>query len=284
MDKKISITAVVLSIIAIIIAIWAINKPSLSTPISMESTFDKVLKDDKLTICYATWPPSVIKDPNTGDLSGFFIEAIEMIAEDAEIELALTESTWGGFSADINTGKCDAGIAGFYPLINRSTAISFTRPFYYAGNNGVARVDDDRFSTIGDLNTPDIKIAVIQGEFAHVYAKKYLPNAQLVVLEESADNTAPLVAVTSSQADVGLIMDDIVNEYTKVHPEVKKLFTEPYSVTPISWVTRKDDQQLYNFLTNAINYLEATGELDTLAKKYSSTWYTEKKDYQIIGQ
>lgn len=276
--------ATTLAIIALVIAIWAITKSPTTTTEKVETTFDKVLKTNELTICYATWPPSVIKDPNTGELSGFLIEAIKMIAADAGLQLEYVESTWGGFSADISTGKCDAGIAGFYPLINRSTAVSFTRPFYYAGNNGVVKAGDNRFSTISDLNRSDVKIAVIQGEFGHVYAQKYLPEAELVVLEQSADNTAPLVAVAAGQADAGLSMDDVVDGYVQAHPEVKKIFSKSYAFTPISWATRKTDQQLLNFLNNAINYLEASGDLDTLSKKYNSTWYTLKKEYQLLEQ
>ena len=284
MNQKNYITiAIVLSVVALIVGIWAlITSPTVN--LVSQDTFDKVLKTNTLTICYATWPPSVIKDPNTGELSGFLIEAIQSIAKDAGLKLNYVESSWGGFSADINAGKCDAGVAGFYPMINRSTAVSFTRPFYYAGNNGVVKAGDNRFNTISDLNRSDIKIAVIQGEFGHIYAQKYIPKAKLVVLPETSDNTAPLLAVSSGQADVGLIMADTVQEYVKKHPEVKALFQTPYSTTPISWAVRKSDQKLLNFLENGINYLESTGELDAMAKKYNSTWYSLKKDYQPLTQ
>ncbi|MFA5021779.1 MAG: ABC transporter substrate-binding protein [Patescibacteria group bacterium] len=284
MNKKISLAAIVLSVLAVIIALWSVNKLPAAISSQKEDTLARILKTNTLTICYATWPPSVIKDPNTGELSGFLIDAIKRIAEDASLKLAYVESSWGGFAADINTGKCDAGVAGFYPMINRSTAVAFTQPFYFAGNNGVVKSGDNRFKKIQDLNRADIKIAVIQGEYADTYAKKYLPKAQLLVLESSADNTAPLVAVSAGQADVGLIMADVTKGYAKTHLEVRELFAEPYSVTPISWATRQADQQLLNFLTNGINYLESTGELDALAKKYNSTWFTEKKNYQLLAQ
>lgn len=275
--------AIALAIIAIIIGVWALTKAPAPAPLPQDA-LDKIIKTNKLTICYATWPPSVIKDPNTGELSGFLIEAIQSIAKDAGLTLEYVESSWGGFSADLNAGRCDAGVAGFYPMINRSTAVSFTRPFYYAGNNGVVKMGDTRFKTISDLNRSDIKIAVIQGEFGHIYAQKYLPKAQLVVLEKTADNTAPLLAVSAGQADIGLIMADTVEDYVKKHAEVTKLFPNPYSTTPITWAARKSDQQLLNFLENAINYLESTGELDALAKKYNSTWYSLTKEYQLLTQ
>lgn len=277
MNQKIY-SAIVIAVIAAAIAIWAATKPGATN----QSTTDSVFSAKKLTICYTTWPPSVTKDPNTSELSGFLIDAVKTITEDADLKLSYVESSWGGFSADVNSGRCDAGIAGYYPLINRSTAVAFTRPFYYAGNNGVVRAGETRFQKISDLNQPGVKIAVLQGEYADIFAKKFLPKAELVVLEQTADNTAPLVAVSSGQADVGLIVDDVVKEYAKSHPEIKTLFAEPYSVTPIAWATRPTDQELLNFFNNALNYLEATGELDALAQKYNATWYTLKREYQIL--
>ena len=284
MNKK-NIYPVVLSVVAILIAIFAINRgPNTLEPQQDKATFDQVLEDDQLTACYVVWPPSVVKDPDTGELSGLIIEAMDNIAQDAELEIEYVESSWGGFAADLNAGKCDAGIAGFYPMINRSTAVSFTKPFYYAGNSAVVKKDDNRFQAIDELNQEGLKLAVLQGEYAHIYAEKYLPQAELVVLEKTADNTAPLLAVAAGQADVGFSMDDVIKEYVEEHPEVKELFTEPYSTTPITWAVRKQDQQLLNFLNNALDYLEATGELEALAKKYESTWLMANKEYQDLGQ
>jgi len=274
-----------LSIIALGVAIFALDRSnsenSGATPAKKAAaTFEKILRAKTMSVCYVPWPPSIIKDPNSGKLSGFLVDMIERVGEDGGFTVNYVESSWGGFGADLQTGKCDAGIAAFYPLINRSTAVSFTRPFYFAGNNGVVRADEQRISSVSDLNSSQVRIAVLQGEYGHVYSKRYFPKAELIVLDQGADNTAPLVAVSSGQADVGLIMDDVIEEYVKRHPEVKKLVEEPYSATPVTWSVRRNDQQLLNFLNNAINYLEATGELDALAEKYDSTFLTLQRKYQ----
>lgn len=267
-----------LSCAALIVAVVALLRPSVNTSLpsstSLETTFERTVRTKELSVCYVVWAPSVIKDPNSGKLSGFLIEMAERIAEEAGFNLKYIESSWGGFPADLSAGKCDVGVAGFYPLIPRSTAVSFTLPFYYAGNSGVVRADDGRFSSISNLNDSTVKIAVLQGEFGHVYSKRYFPKAKLIILEKSADNTAPLLAVSSGQADVGLIMEDVVKGYVNSHPEVKPVFAEPYSSTPVSWAVRRNDQQLLNFLNNAIKYLEVTGELEALAAKYNSSFLT----------
>ena len=275
----------VISVIAIILALFALFRaPTGVAPIE-KSTFDNILEKDEITVCYMTWPPSVIKDPNTGKLSGFIIDIFEEVVKDADLKVKYTESTWGGFPADLNTGKCDAAVAGIYPTIGRSTSVSFTRPFFYAGNGGVVKAGETRFKTVEDLNKEGVKIAVIQGEYGHIYSQKYLPKATLVVLEKGSDNTAPLVAVSSGQADAGLIMSDVVSEYVKLHPEVKDLFSDqPYSTTPIVWATRQNDQELLNFLNNGIDYLKSVGFLDATAKKYSPVgWYGLKQEYVVLS-
>jgi len=275
----------VISVIAIILALFALFRaPTGVAPIE-KSTFDNILEKDEITVCYMTWPPSVIKAPNTGKLSGFIIDIFEEVAKDANLKVKYTESTWGGFPADLNTGKCDAAVAGIYPTIGRSTSVSFTRPFFYAGNGGVVKAGETRFKTVEDLNKEGVKIAVIQGEYGHIYSQKYLPKATLVVLEKGSDNTAPLVAVSSGQADAGLIMSDVVSEYVKLHPEVKDLFSDqPYSTTPIVWATRQNDQELLNFLNNGIDYLKSVGFLDATAKKYSPVgWYGLKQEYVVLS-
>lgn len=272
-----------IAIIAIILAITS-NFGNNTVVYEKGSTFDKILHEDKMEVCYISWPPSIIKDPNTGEISGFMIDIINEISKDSDIKIEYIESTWGGFPADLKTGRCDAVIAGIYPTIKRSTSISFTEPFFFAGNGGVIKKGDTRFKDENDLNKKNIKIAVIQGEFGQIYAKKNFPNAQLIVLEQSSDNTAPLVAVTSEQADVGLIMSDVTSEYVKIHPEVDLLFDgKPYTTTPISWAVRKKDQQLLNFLNNGITYLKATGFLDASTKKYSPEgWFTLKYKYENL--
>jgi len=271
---------IVLVIISLVIGGIGLTKTS-AVPENKKSTFDKIMESKELGVCYVPWPPSLIKDPNTGELSGFLIEVIEEIAAESNLKIEYVQSTWAGFPADLNTGKCDAAIAGLYPTIGRSTGVSFTRPFFYSGNSAVVRKDETRFNKISDLNNKDVKISVIQGDFDHIYAKRYLPKAELVVLDKSSDITMSLVAVSSGKSDVGLSTSDTVSAYVKTHPEIKALFLDkPYSTKPVTWAVRHKDQQLLNFLNNGLEYLEATGFLGSTIRKYNPDgWYSIERDY-----
>jgi len=278
------------SIVSIVagIALVAVVFALLRTPgdfIEQEPTLDKILKADEISMCYVPWPESVTKDPDTGELSGFIIDIVTEIATEADLELTYVESTWGGFPADLNTGKCDVAIAAIYPLIGRSTSVAFTKPFLYSGNSVVVAADDTRFIDIQDLNRADITLAVVQGEYGHVYAKRHLPKATLMVLEKSFGTTMPLVAVATGKADAGFAESDTVGAFVEEQAGVKDLFqNNPYSTTPISWSVRKGDQELLNFLDNALIYLKATGFLDATVAKYEPEgWYTLKQEYVALS-
>jgi ABC-type amino acid transport substrate-binding protein len=183
------------------------------TTAAPNDAFDRAMQAGRITACYVVWPPSVIKDPNSGNLSGFVIDMFSNMASSANLNVTYVESTFGGFPADLNTGKCDVVVAGIYPLISRSTSVAFTNPFLFSGNSMVVRAGDDRFNTTDSFNQKGVRIAVVSGEFGDLYAEKYFPNADLVVLDASSDPSMPLAAVSSGQADVGISEADVVGQY-----------------------------------------------------------------------
>ncbi len=281
--KKDKIVTIIAGI-ALVIAIFGLFKvPGGIT--AEESTFDNVLKEDKMSLCYVPWPPSITKDPDTGKLSGILVDIAEEIASDAELKIDYVESTWGGFPADLNTGRCDVAIAGIFPTISRSTSVGFTEPFFFVGNSAVVKSTETRFDSIQDVNRKGVKVAAIQGTYEQMFAQKFLPKAELVVLDKGADLSMPLVAVSSGKADVGLAPKDTVTAYVNEQPGVKDLFPEqPYSTTPISWAVRQGDQELLNFLDNGVEYLKVSGFLDATAQKYEPEgWYTLKQEYVALS-
>ncbi len=274
--------SILIAIVAVLIAVVAL----ITTPQTLEleeTTFQKVIDKGELKACYVPWPPSVIKDPDTGEVSGFLIDITEMVAEDSGLEIEYVESTWGGFTADLKTGKCDAAIAGLYPTIGRSTSVAFTDAFFYAGNSIIVNADETKLKAMDDLNNKDVKLAVIQGEYGYIYAQKYLPEAELVVLEKSSDLTMPLVSVSTGKADAGFSASDTIKGYLNEHSEVKDMLGSPYSTTPITWATRTEDQELLNFLNNALDYLESSGDLEKTAAQYDCEWFKVEKTYKEVS-
>jgi polar amino acid transport system substrate-binding protein len=231
-------------------------------------TLDKILKEKVFNIGYIPSPPGAIKDPKTGELSGFYIDSIRYVAEIMNVKPVFHETKWATFAAGLQSGQFDLSVAATFATIPRAMAVDFTKPIHYLGYSAVVKKGDPRFKTLADIDKPGIKVAVVQGAAGHEYAKQNFKNAQLVVLA-TGDLTAPFVEVTAGRVDVGIEDAWATRRYSAKHPEVTDLFAEnPYNVLPIAWAVRKGDQDMLNFMNTVVDYLLINGKMQGFAAKY----------------
>src|SRR4051812_49356949 len=89
-------------------------------------TMDRILADKKVKIGFIPSPPSTIKDPKTGDLTGFYVDAVRLIFKQVNIEVQFVEATWANFAAGLTSGQFDLSIAGTFATVPRAAAVEFT--------------------------------------------------------------------------------------------------------------------------------------------------------------
>jgi len=249
----------------------AVLAPLAVSAASAQGILDRILRDKEFKIGYIPSPPSMIKDPKTGELSGFYVDAINLITQQIGVKPVFVETTWANFAAGLNSGQFDLSIAGTFATILRAGAVDFTMPIAYLGYSAVAKKGDTRFKTPADLNNPDITIALIQGGASVDYAKENWPKAKVVLLA-TGNLTAPFVEVSAGRADVGVEDAWQAHRYSAEHPEVVDLFAgHPYNVLPIAWSVKHGNQDLLNFMNTAITYLLSTGRWSKMSEKYGPT-------------
>lgn len=262
----------IIAVLAILIAVVALVRPTGNMIQEKPSTLDTIRSTGRINVCYINYPPWNIKDAATGEVSGVYVEAIELVAEKMGVALNFEESTWGNIVPDLTTRRCDVNIAATFPLIERAYGGTiFTKPLGVIGNNGIVKTGDTRFSVIEDLNNENIIIAVTEGEQGHIYAQKYLPKAQFHIIS-SADIALAFTEVAVGRADVALGDSWIIDQYLEANPyaTVEKLLDEPYTISAFTWAVREGDQEWLSFLNNALGVLERNGELDKFMKKYGA--------------
>lgn len=235
-------------------------------------TLVKVKKAGTLHVGYIVYPPTVQKDPNTGKISGHFVDTIEEIAKQMEIKVEYHEAEWGTFIAGLKSGKFDLSIAATYRTIPRAQEVAFTRSLMYIGNSVIVKADDIRFDSIDDFNQEGIVIAVTQGEQGHEYAKFNLPKAKLTILS-TADQSLAFTEVSTGRADAALGDSWACKQFVAKHSEVKDLLAEdPYNLTPVGWAVRYDDLAWLEFINTALDALESTGKLRQFETQYNAHW------------
>jgi polar amino acid transport system substrate-binding protein len=182
-----------------------------------------------------------------------------------------TETAWGTVAAGLQADQFDVSIAGTFATVKRAMALQFTRTIYFAGWGAVVLKTNTRIKSLADMNTPDTRIAVVQGGSAEDYVRRNMPKAQLVSLA-TGDLTAGLVEVVAGRADVGIEDFFTVDNFVKQQPSIKNLYYDhPFNFTPIAWAVSKGNVDLVNAINAGINILIFSGRYDDMARPYFKT-------------
>lgn len=259
-------------IVALVLVSLALSAASLfgqpQDSVPEQSTLDNIRAAGAIDACYITYPTLSYKDLETGEMKGITVEIIESIAEKMNVKVNYIETTWGNLVLDVKSGRCHINISAIFPLIERASGgVMFSEPFGYLGNNGIVLKDNERFHSLEELNSPDVTVAVIEGEQGHEYARKHLPNANLHIIP-SGDISLAFTEVSAGRADVGL-GDSISTElYLREHDDVRLLLDKPYLLRELTFVVNENDLKLLNFMDNAIDVLATSGELEEIFARY----------------
>ncbi|HEU5115006.1 MAG TPA: transporter substrate-binding domain-containing protein, partial [Candidatus Paceibacterota bacterium] len=180
----------------------------------------KVLVAKEIRVGYIAYPPGLIKDPNTGKLSGIFYDALNKAGANLGLKVSwVQETSWGSMLTDLNAGRFDMIGSPVWQSSPRSTQADFTIPLIYSVIGVYTRPGDHRFDNdYSAINSPSVKISVIDGELAQSIAKEQFPNAQIVSLPQTASVAQDFLNVATGKADVTFEELPLANDYIKNNP------------------------------------------------------------------
>ncbi|NOZ46915.1 MAG: amino acid ABC transporter substrate-binding protein [Chlorobi bacterium] len=237
-----------------------------------KSTYQKILESGKIRVGYISYPPSFIKDPNTGKFSGIFHEVLQEIGKKLQLKIEYTEEVgWGSMIEAINSGRVDLICTGVWPTTERGKHVDFTKPLYYSTVRAYVRLNDNRFDgNLTKINNPDIRISSIDGEMTSIIAKFDFPKAKGVSLTQMNDVSQVLLEVSSGKADITFVEPAIALEYMSKNPgkikEVKNV--PPLRVFPNTMIVGKGEVQLLSTINIGIDELANNGFIDKIVSKY----------------
>ena len=243
-----------------------------TTPAAARDMAD-ITKAKQFNIGVVPFPPDVIKDPNTGEYKGIFVDAARYICETIEVECVFKEFAWATFIAGIQSRQIDLSVASTYSKMKRALVVNFSQPIYFLGYRAVAKKGDTRFNSPEDLNNASITIGVTQGTGEHDWAQKVAPNAKLSVVKTEELN---MLQVVAGKVDVAI--GDSVAAYHALEKQSSieaVLGGRIYSRNMVAWAMHKEDTDILRFVNTALNQLIVSGKLEDLAKQYEAPWITD---------
>lgn len=270
------LSTILIALIFSFFGVLAANKLTLSANKSEkeETTFDRVMRTNTLRCGYYVFPPFVMRDPNTNEMSGFVIDMMKVVAEKTGLKIEWTEeSTFGNWIPALQTKRYDAMCAPMWPDMALGREVIFTRPLLYAAMIPVVRANDTRFDGEGGfekMNDPSVTMLAQDGNLLLYLTKEVMPKANLSVMPATMDMGIAVQNITMGKIDGTLWDKNGFLEFSKHNPGSLKILTNagPIKSQPFSLPLNRNDTELREFLDNAVLDLLVSGTIDRLLTKW----------------
>lgn len=244
-----------------------------------------VLDRGEIRAGYIVNPPSLIKDPNTGKISGIFYDAAEQAGKNLGLKINWVEETgWGTMIEGLEAKRYDMVVGGIWPSSARSKRADFTVPLYYSTIGVYTRPGDDRFSDLQKINNPGITIATLDGEMSSIIASTTFPNSKVLSLPQDAQISQLLLNVQTGKADVTFVEKAVAEEFLAKNPgTVQNIVPDnPIRSFGNTIVIAKNQDAFRTMLNTALEELVNSNVAEELVKKYEKypgSFYPVAKPY-----
>lgn len=254
-----------------------------SSVYAADEVYNRVISSGTIKCGYSPWPPFIVKDPNTGKMSGILYDIVTEIGKslDLKIEWAY-ETGYGNYTEDLNSNRIDMMCATLWadpPRIKNSLLID---PFLYTGVYLITRKNDTRFDKdFAKLNNEEFAVSAIDGDITATLANRLFPDAKKILLGTTADPSQLAENVKSKKADATFADLGFFNDYDKKNPgQLKALKQNPAWVFGERMAIKNGETQFKYVLDTAIQELVNSGKIEDIMNKYpaTSTW-APKREY-----
>ncbi len=238
-----------------------------ASPAMAETVYDRVMKTNVLKCGYLVYDPEIIIDPNTKELSGWVHDIIEAAAKELEWKVEWTEEvTFDSMFEGLYAGRYDAVCSGLWESPKRSKRALFMTPVTYATYYPYVRVDDQRFdNNLNAINSPDIKIAILDGEYGEVVANEQFPQAKQHRLAPGTSYNLVFPDVAQKKADVVFALPSVAQKYIDQNPNKLKMINKEVLVMPSSVMsTHIGEQSFKNLMDSTLRHLLNTGAIQKI--------------------
>ena len=217
----------------------------------------------------ASYPPGYIWEKGEAKPTGVEPKLIERILEIAGYEYTFIDDYVYNKNGDvrldvITDGKADITIRSITITEDRKQNVTFSEPYYYDGasalvleNNGIESKDDFQ----------NKKVFAFDFTTASDWAKKNLPESEIVTFEDFSGNQLPEQLLLEGKIDVYLGDRTFLKTLLSKSPKFR-LLDETYTREPFGIAVEKDRLQLLTDINKAIEQLKSTGELEKITSEF----------------
>ncbi len=247
---------------------------ALSTTATLAQTADGywqgVQKAGVLRCGAAVAPPYVMRDPATGEYSGFFADLCRQFADALKVKPEFVDTTWDNIVAGLQAGKWDVSLA-LNRTPARAMAVQFSIPAMEYQISLAYNKDNPKIpagaASVADIDKDGVTLAVMSGTAQDKAISAAVKTATILRLP---GNDETRLAVVSKRADILVDASDTNQLFTQSNPDWA-VAMNPTPALAKQGVAFGLPHQLSAADVEVANiFLEekvATGEVDTLIHK-----------------
>ena len=207
------------------------------------------------------WAPWTYHD-ESGTLVGFDVEVAQAIAQKLGVEATFAETEWDGIFAGLDAGRYDIAANGVEVTEERAQKYDFTTPYGYIRTALIVRGDNTEIQSFEDLKGKHTANSIASTYMT--LAESYGATAAGV---DTLDQTIQMVL--SGRADATLNAEVSFYDYMNAHPDANlKVVALTEDASQVAIPLRKGNETLLSAINQAIEELDAEGELSRISEKY----------------
>ena len=240
-----------------------------------ETAFERVMHTGTIRCGYYVFPPAVIRDPNTGKMSGLSVDMMEAIGQKTGLKIEWTEeSTFGNWIPALQANRYDMMCAPMFSDMALGREAIFTRPLFYAGIQPLVRENETKYDgtdAFQKLNSQETTFLTQEGNMLFFLTKEVFPNAKFLTIAAQVDGPSVLQNITTGKADAILLDRNAVAEYAKHGTRMKMIeLPQPIKAQPLVLPLNRKETELREFIDNAVLDMQLSGSINRLLDKWES--------------
>lgn len=237
-----------------------------------ESVYERVMRTGTIRCGYQPWSIYLMKEPNTGTLSGIFYDYLEEMGSNLGLTIEWAEEIGDAeIITALETGRVDANCTILFWNAERARLADFVEPIFYMGTEVFARDGDTRFdNTPQAINNPDVKIVAVDGDIFAKIAKVEFPKASVLSLPQLTSEAEIFMSVAGGKADLLLNEPYSAMEFMKSNPrKIRRVpLRAPLRYSPVSVMVKGGEDRFRRMLDVATVEMHGNGAIERILKKY----------------
>jgi polar amino acid transport system substrate-binding protein len=234
--------------------------------------YGRVMNSNTLRVAYISYPPSFVKDANTGKYSGPMYDALQDIARRMDLKVEYVEETgWGTMIEAVRSGRVDLVCTGLWPNATRGKLVDFTDAVYFSPIQAYVRAGNHEFDgNLEAINDAAVSIATIDGEMTSIIAAADFPHAKADAHPQSTDIAQMLMEIGTGKARVTFVEPAVANGFLKANPGMVEPVARVNAVRvfPNVFMVAKGEGKLLSMLNTALSEAANTGAIDRIVRQY----------------